>query len=499
MPHKPNHKTDNLFPMLGEPLTPKKEVSQIPENFVAAPQPLTVGDRFVNLIGGSKHPDAERAKGHDRGLKNTINFLTPQSKGDIALELGLSLVPGSKFLTSSVRKNAISHIKKTLLNLNPSIRKSVKMGVDEYGVPTNKILVYQNVGKKWEDAADLSSNTNPIMDDFLEGDFNPSLDVDDSGIPTNAPGIISYFKTGKQKLARDVDGKIIKPIPGYSTEDGYIEKQIKEVIQSWGKGDRRVLANLELAGLYDEQKRTWNPAIPLSKMSYVIRKAQESELKDLTLLDGTKPKNVKVISDLVTNYLGLKIENASRNDHGKILRFMFKRFKDPWVIGNYKGHNSFTTESLYAMLNSVLRKGAEIEFFKDSGVYAGRVPYVPNYRKDRTGWLTENNYQNITKEIANSYQNNPGQSEEIIRRHAQRLAEMLWRSGKVKGAKTLDDVKEISGLGVKKNASNTSIKRLASNSFQIRSFKTMVAGILGVPVYKLNSTLKELYPEEDEK
>lgn len=101
--HKPNHNEEDFFDLIARP------EGVVPKNFEASPP--TLGQKLVKRFP-SKHKNPAKAKEQERGLKNIVDFLIPQSK----LDLGLTLAAGP-----------IAKVAKSVKSASPLIEKGKRL------------------------------------------------------------------------------------------------------------------------------------------------------------------------------------------------------------------------------------------------------------------------------------------------------------------------------------------------------------------------------------
>tara|TARA_R110002110_G_scaffold269492_1_gene485148 strand:- start:1219 stop:1713 length:495 start_codon:yes stop_codon:yes gene_type:complete len=161
------------------------------------------------------------------------------------------------------------------------------------------------------------------------------------------------------------------------------------------------------------------------------------------------------------------------------------------------------------MLKSVLRRADEIRFEPQSfTTYSNSdlslVSKAADRRRQRLNKLrgldttTPQSFADERAVLDSEYMKKiEGEAEAII--------QTLWRSGKVQGAKSIDDVREMSGFTAKSMEQGG---QLGSNRFLVTSFKGQemfsiqdyklaIAGILGVKMADVSGVLEDMFPDAE--
>ena len=436
--HQPNHKSEDFFDVLGKPVG----VVRKNKNFVAAPPSLTLGEKLVKWMP-SKHKDPARAKEQERGLKNLVDFVVPQSKLDIGLTLG-TMGPVGSTIGSGIRAAA------------------------KYAKPSKITNKFGNIYKIW-DQAHMAPN------EFAKK--KPLTLVDNM--------------TGDEKSALEAGKKVGSVI---KKSDG----QYTEWIKRSESNDYGLDYTLEKRGLpFKTSQGKWTSEVK-SAMRFDLEDVPQSVMASMGYHNIKKPKMIKHLAFQWGDVQG----SGSFMDHGRLLRNVFDRFEGNWMVGNSEG-NSFTVDSLNMMLKSVLRRADEIRFEPKALVSYGEsdLSLVSKAADARRSKLQKLASTATTEQYAVSKADLDQEFLKKLDDYSESIIQTLWRSGKVSGAKSIDDVREMSGFMVNKERKELLSNRFLVTSFKgdsmfsIEDYKYAVAGILGIKVAQVPEVLEQMFPE----
>jgi hypothetical protein len=440
--HQPNHKTEDFFDILDRP------EGVVPKNKNFEASPLTLGEKVIKYLP-SQHKDPKRKAGQERGLKNFVDLFVPQTKVDVGL---------------------------TLATAGP-IGRVVGRGVSaaaKYAKPSMIRNKFGNIYKFWEDTK-----------------MSPS----------------EFKKKKPLTLIENMTGEEVRTIESGKKVGSIIKKgdnQMAEWVQKSQENDYALQYTLQRRGKpFKKANGKWDSELK-SAMEFQLEDVPKSQLVQMGYPNIKKAKMIKGMEFQYNNATG----TGSQMDHGRLLRDVFDRFEGNWMIGNSEG-NSFTVDSMNMMLKSVLRRADEIRFEPQSfTTYSNSdlslVSKAADRRRQRLNKLrgldttTPQSFADERAVLDSEYMKKiEGEAEAII--------QTLWRSGKVQGAKSIDDVREMSGFTAKSMEQGG---QLGSNRFLVTSFKgeemfsiqdykLAIAGILGVKMADVSGVLEDMFPDAE--
>ena len=365
--HQPNHNDEDFFDLLDRP------EGVVPKNFEASP--LSLGEKLVKSLP-SKHKDPKKASEQERGLKNLIDFVVPQTPVDAALATlpigalakvgakglkkgkrlveklyrempvreGTGIAPGTpRFQRGQAQRNA------EFLRINPEDTKAIKDYNIKYG---------------------YRKDPSPPDDIVMEGGYKslvyrrgsdkfPKIDVNDklfkeqhSGFASSDNIIMKDKSHTVFQKTRFMSGKKLKD------ESGKIKPKDTDVLyhefSALPKGAERYTE--EVAGLSFRTRRVGDKdALTFGRDAVLI--------EDINFSSGVKRSGSGGPMGYRRDNLTNAEELAADKGAVKLLVQTFKRLpKNSIVIFDEGKDNTMTREALMLMINSAGKMAKRIIF-----------------------------------------------------------------------------------------------------------------------------------------